>query len=43
MTDPFEARRLMIQPDKREISIVKQCDLLGIMLRLTLFEQHFIT
>jgi len=30
MTDPFEARRLMIEPDKRDISIVKQCDLLGI-------------
>ena len=30
MTDPIEARRLMIEADKREISIVKQCDLLGI-------------
>jgi len=30
MTDPFEARRLMIEPDKSDISIVKQCDLLGI-------------
>jgi len=30
ITDPFEARRLMIEPDKSDISIVKQCDLLGI-------------
>lgn len=30
MTDAIEARRLMIEPDKHEISIVKQCDLLGI-------------
>lgn len=30
IADPFEARRLMIEPDKRDISIVKQCDLLGI-------------
>ena len=30
MTDPFEARRLMIEPDNRQISIVKQCNILGI-------------
>ena len=30
MTDPFEARRLMIEPDNHQISIVKQCDLLGV-------------
>jgi putative transposase len=30
MTDPFETRRLMIEPDNRQISIVKQCNILGI-------------
>jgi len=30
MTDPLEARRLMIEPNNSQISIVKQCDLLDI-------------
>lgn len=30
MTDPIAARRLMIEPNHHQISIVKQCDLLGI-------------
>jgi putative transposase len=30
MTDPIAARRLMIEPNNQQISIVKQCDLLGI-------------
>jgi len=30
MTDPIVARRLMIEPNNQQISIVKQCDLLGI-------------
>jgi len=30
MTAPIEARRLMIEPKNQQISIVKQCDLLGI-------------
>lgn len=30
MTDPIAARRLLIEPNHQQISIVKQCDLLGI-------------
>lgn len=30
MTDPIVARRLMIEPNNQQISIVKQCELLGI-------------
>jgi putative transposase len=30
MTDPIAARRLMIEPNNYQISIVKQCELLGI-------------
>ncbi len=30
MIDPIVARRLMIEPNNQQISIVKQCDLLGI-------------
>jgi putative transposase len=30
MTDPIAARRLMIEPNHHQISIVKQCELLGI-------------
>ena len=30
MTDPIAARRLMIEPKNQQISIVKQCELLGI-------------